>query len=85
MSAPSVSIRWNVRTIRNVGMMITWNGTISVARIRTNTTSRPKNLIRANAYPAKLQNSRFPATQAIVTSSVLTNHRANGACWSTSV
>src|SRR5207253_3176695 len=76
-SAPSVSIRWKRRTIRNVGMMTTWNGTISVARIRMNATSRPKNLIRANAYPARLQNSRLPATHASVTSRVLTNHRAN--------
>ena len=31
-------------------MMMTWNGIISVARISTKTTSRPKNRIRAKAY-----------------------------------
>ena len=32
-----------------VGIITTWNGIISVARIITNTISRPKNLIRAKA------------------------------------
>ena len=49
ISAPSVSISPSFRTIRNVGIMITWNGIISVASTRMKTTSRPKNLIRANA------------------------------------
>ena len=59
---------------------MTWNGIINVASTRMKTTSRPKNLIRANAYPARLQNSRLPATTTTVTMSVFRNHRANGAC-----
>ena len=47
--APSESTSPRCWTIRNVGIMITWNGTISVARSAMNVTSRPKNRIRANA------------------------------------
>ena len=47
--APSESTRPRCWTIRNVGIMITWNGTISVARSAMNITSRPKNRSRANA------------------------------------
>ena len=49
MSAPSVSINPSWRTIRNVGIMMTWNGIISVASTSMKTTSRPKNFSRANA------------------------------------
>ena len=35
--------------IRKVGIITTWNGTIRVARMRTNTTSRPKKRSRAKA------------------------------------
>ena len=49
ISAPSVSISPSCRTIRKVGIMMTWNGIISVASTSMKTTSRPKNLIRANA------------------------------------
>ena len=49
ISAPSVSIRPSFLTMMNVGIMMTWNGIISVASTRMNATSRPKNLIRANA------------------------------------
>ena len=49
ISAPSVSTRPRCCTIRNVGIMITWNGTISVARSAMNVTSRPKKRSRANA------------------------------------
>ena len=78
IKAPRESIRPSRRTIRNSGITITWNGTINVARINTNATSRPKNLIRANAYPARLQKNRFPITTTTVTMSVLTNQRTNG-------
>ena len=36
ISAPSVSIRPSFRTMRNVGIMMTWNGIISVASTRMN-------------------------------------------------
>jgi len=41
-------------------------------------------MILANAYPARLQNRRLPTTTTTVTTSVLRNHRANGACCNTS-
>ena len=49
ISAFSVLISPRSLTMMKVGIMTTWNGIISVARISTNTTSRPKNLIRAKA------------------------------------
>ena len=61
---PTLSTIPSFLTIRNVGMSRTWKGTISVARSTTNRTFRPKKRIRANAYAARLQNSRLPATVA---------------------
>ena len=46
---PTLSTSPRCLTIRNVGISRTWNGTISVASSTTNSTSRPKNLNRANA------------------------------------
>jgi hypothetical protein len=36
-------------TIRKVGIITTWNGIMSVTRMRMKTASRAKNLIRAKA------------------------------------
>src|SRR5919198_106552 len=55
ISAPRESISPRCCTIRNVGIMTTWNGTISVASIATKRRALPKNRIRAKAYPARLQ------------------------------
>ena len=49
ISAFSVLIIPRSFTMMKVGIMTTWNGIIRVTRSSTNTTSRPKNLIRANA------------------------------------
>ncbi len=47
--AGSVSIRPADLTIRNVGIITTWNGIISVARIRKNAMFLPAKRSRANA------------------------------------
>ena len=49
ISPPTVSTIPSCLTIRKVGMRITWKGTISVASSTTNSTSRPKKRMRANA------------------------------------
>ncbi len=49
ISAPSVSISPAERTIRNVGIITTWNGIISVARIRKKAMFLPAKRSRANA------------------------------------
>ena len=49
ISAPSESTSPRWRMIRKIGIITTWNGIISVASSRTNSTSRPKKRSRANA------------------------------------
>src|SRR6185437_730992 len=76
---PSESTRPRCCTIRKVGIMITWNGTIRVARSAMKSTSRPKKRSRANAYPARLQKSRLLATAVPVTIRLFVKNRPNGA------
>ena len=49
ISALMLSISPMCRTIRKVGIITTWNGTISVARSRMKSTFEPKNRSRAKA------------------------------------
>ena len=81
ISAGSVFTSPSRCTIKNVGIIVTWNGTISVASSATNSTSRPKNRIRANAYPARLQKTRLPATADSVTIMLFAKKRPNGAAF----
>ncbi len=48
-------------------------------------TCLPRNRIRANAYAASEQSSRFDRTTTVVTTVVFQNHRANGAARRVSV
>ncbi len=65
--------------MRNCGIIVTWNGTISVARITANRAVRPRKRNRANAYPASEQNTRLPSTVSSVTTALLMKNRPNGA------
>ena len=49
MSAATLSNNPRAFTMRNVGIITTGNGTMSVAMRTRNVSSRPKNRIRANA------------------------------------
>ena len=49
ISADTLSISPRCRTIRKVGMRMTWNGTISVARRTMKRTFEPKKRMRAKA------------------------------------
>ena len=49
MSAPSVSTIPRPRTMRSVGIITTWKGTMSVARISMKATLRPTKRILARA------------------------------------
>ena len=86
MSAPRLSIPISGLTcnpshftIRNAGIIVTWNGTIKVASSRMKTRFFPAKLIRANAYPARLQKTRFPATTVTATIVELMKKRPKGA------
>ena len=63
----------------NCGIIVTWNGTMSVAMITTNRAVRPRKRNRANAYPASEQNTRLQATVSPVTRALLMKNRPNGA------
>ncbi len=68
---------------RNVGIIVSWNGTAMVASISPISTRDPANRIRANAYPASEPKTRFAATVTAETISELTNQRGNIALPST--
>ena len=63
----------------NCGIIVTWNGTMSVVMITTNRAARPRNRSRANAYPASEQNTRLQSTVITATTALLRKNRPNGA------
>ncbi len=69
----------------NCGIIVTWNGTMSVAMITTNRAARPRKRNRANAYPASEHSTRLNATVSTATTALLTKNRPNGALFSASV
>ncbi len=68
----------------NCGIIVTWNGTISVVMIRTKRRPRPRNLNLANAYPAPAQNTRLLTTVVTATTALFQKNRPNGAARSAS-
>src|SRR3954447_9762208 len=78
MRAGRVSTSPRCFTISSVGIISTWNGTISVARIARKAIERPGKRMRANAYPARLHSTRLVATQVTETIVLLTSHRPIG-------
>ncbi len=70
--------------IRNCGIIVTWNGTISVAIITMNSAVRPRNLNRANAYPAAAHSTRLHTTVVSATIALLRKNRPKGAAFSAS-
>ena len=65
--------------MRNCGIIVTWNGTISVVMISTNRAVRPRNRIRANAYPASEHSTRLQTTVTTATMALFRKNRPNGA------
>ena len=55
------------RIIRKLGIMVIDSGIIIVLSSKANNASRPKNLIRAKAYPAKIEVVSRPAIVVKVT------------------
>ena len=49
MPSPSQTLSPNHLTMRNTGIIVTWNGTISVAISVTKSAPRPRNRMRAKA------------------------------------
>ena len=68
----------------NCGIIVTWNGTMSVAMITTNSAVRPRKRNRANAYPASEHSTRLHSTVTTATIALLTKNRPNGALASAS-
>ena len=68
----------------NCGIIVTWNGTMSVAMITMNRAVRPRKRNRANAYPASEQSTRLAATVTTATTALLRKNRPNGALSSAS-
>src|SRR5215831_10751796 len=63
----------------NWGIIVTWNGTMSVAMITANSSPRPRKRSRAKAYPASEQNTRLHSTVVTATTALLRKNRPNGA------
>ena len=91
MSAP----RWLIPTpastctpshlvMMNCGIMVTWNGTISVAMITANRAVRPRKRNRAKAYPASEHSTRLLSTVATATIALFRKKWPNGALASAS-
>ena len=62
----------------NCGIIMTWNGSISVDRTRTNMKFRPLHRRRANANAASEPDSVAPTTASPVIFAVLRIKRPNG-------
>jgi hypothetical protein len=75
MSAPRVLIRPSVWKIRNVGITVSWNGIRAVASRSTSVRFLPRELIRANAYPARLHMINCDTTTVPETMTLFRNHR----------
>ncbi len=63
----------------NCGIIVTWNGTMSVLMITANRAVRPRNRSRANAYPASEHSTRLDSTVATATTALLAKNVPNGA------
>jgi len=63
----------------NCGIIVTWNGTMSVVMITTNSRPRPRKRSRANAYPASEHSTRLLTTVVSATTVLLMKNRPNGA------
>ena len=72
---PTMPIRAN---IRYVGIISSWIGIITVARMATNARPRPANLSRAKPYPASEHSTRCASTEMPETSTVLPSQRSTG-------
>ena len=68
----------------NCGIIVTWNGTMSVAMITANRAARPRKRYRANAYPASEHSTRLNSTVSTATTALLMKNRPNGALLSAS-
>ena len=68
----------------NCGIIVTWNGTMSVAMITANSAVRPRKRNRAKAYPASEHSTRLLSTVTTATMALLTKNRPNGALCSAS-
>ncbi|MGO8896213.1 MAG: hypothetical protein ACLQB1_41910 [Streptosporangiaceae bacterium] len=86
ISAPMWSIPTAARTctpshfvMMNCGIIVTWNGTMSVAMITANRAVRPRKRKRAKAYPASEHSTRLLSTVATATIALLVKNRPNGA------
>ena len=60
----------------NCGIIVTWNGTISVAISTANSAVRPRNRNRANAYPASVHSTRLHSTVVTATIALLSEEAA---------
>ena len=69
----------------NCGIIVTWNGTMSVVMITANRAPRPRNRSRANAYPASEHSTRLQSTVVTATTVLLRKNRPNGAALSASL
>ena len=61
------------------GIIVTWNGTMSVAMSTAKSRPLPRNRYRANAYPASEQSTRLESTTSTATSALLMKNWPNGA------
>jgi len=68
----------------NCGIIVTWNGTMSVAMSTANSAVRPRKRNRAKAYPASAQSARLLSTVSTETIALLMKNRTNGALASAS-
>jgi hypothetical protein len=68
----------------NCGIIVTWNGTMSVAMITANSAVRPRKRNRAKAYPASEHSTRLHSTVTTATIALLAKNRPNGALFSAS-
>ena len=68
----------------NCGIIVTWNGTMSVAMMTANRAVRPRNRNRAKAYPASVQSTRLHSTVVTATTALFSRKRTNGAVASAS-
>ena len=85
MSAPMWLIPTPARTctpshlvMMNCGIIVTWNGTMSVPRMTANRAVRPRKRNRAKAYPASEHSTRLASTVPTATIRLFRNQVPNG-------
>ena len=79
MPTPASTCTPSHLTMMNCGIIVTWNGTMSVAMITANSAVRPRKRNRAKAYPASEHSTRLHSTVVTATIALLAKKWPNGA------